>query len=410
MPVQLSSRVFGGLVDVRRTYRDQDCQGRHVTLSGETFAREQDGVPTEYCTDAAATTSQLTGGATVPRLRGQYNQQFQLGYDHEIIEDLVLGTRWQHTALGRAVEDVSTNGGLDHIIANPGEAVSAEDVARQQAQCTELDAQVQALALDDPDRPALARELARCQFLSDAFGRVGDMFDRPRRNFDAFTLEIRKRFANNWLVMASYSYSRLRGNYDGFVDPITGAINLGSSVQYDTPELVRNSFGPLSFDTPHRVKLDGFYILDLREAGRMTLGTSVRMSSGYPISLRGGSALYGGAPIYVLPRGAGGRIQPTYRWNVSVSYGYPLPANLELEASIRFMNVTNAKATVRVDEVYSYQNTPAEWPGAMPRISSTPRSSRRATPVISTSAPSCRRRGITGWRPRFRPRWRRALS
>jgi hypothetical protein len=360
LPLQLGSRAFGGLIDVRRTYRNAECQGQHVMLAGQSFARERDGQPTEFCADVASSTSQaFDGGGVVPRLRGHYDHQWQAGYEHEVVEDLVVGARWLHTALGRAVEDVSTDGGRHFLVANPGEAVAAEDVQRQRAQCTELDARLQALDPDDVTRSGLARELERCQLFADALDHVGALFDRPRRTFDAFTLEVRKRFARSWWLNASYTYSRLRGNYDGFVDPVTGAIDLGASTQYDTPELVRNSFGPLSFDVPHRLKLDGFYMLDLGEAGTLTLGTSLRVSSGFPISLRGGHPLYAGAPVYVLPRGAGGRIQPNASWNLSAGYTYPLPMDLELGAVIRVLNVTNARAVMRVDEIYSFQSTRA---------------------------------------------------
>lgn len=379
LPVQLTSRVFGGLVDVRRTYRNGQCQGQQITIGGQTFARAQDGQPTEYCPDFAAGTSQLTEGAVVPRLRGQYSHQLQLGYDHEVIEDLIVGARWLHTDLRRAVEDVSTNGGQDYIIANPGVEVAREDIERQRQQCSELDGRLQALALDDPARAPLARDRQRCEALVDAFERVDRIFDAPRRSFDALTLEIRKRFARNWLLLASYTFSRLRGNYDGFVDPITGAINLGASVQYDTPELVRNSYGPLSFDTPHRLKLDGFYTFDLREVGRLTLGTSLRVSSGFPISLRGGHSFFAGAPVYVLPRGSGGRIQPNVRWNLSASYAYPLPGNLELEAGLRILNVTNSRAVMRVDEIYSFQTTRAVAGGTLDDL--------KHTKIQSTSDP-----------------------
>jgi hypothetical protein len=357
LPLQLNSRVFGGLVDVRRTYRNAQCQGQQVTIGGETFVREENGQPTEYCTDFASSTTQLTEGAVVPRLRGQYNQQFQMGYEQEVIEDLTLGVRWLHTNLGRAVEDISTNGGLNFIIANPGVGVAQEDIQRQNARCSELDAQLQMLDTGDPSRNQVARELQRCLFLADSFGRINELFDRPTRNFDAYTFEVKKRFARNWTVLGSYTFSRLRGNYDGFVDPITGFINLGASAQYDIPELVRNSFGPLSADTPHRVKVDGFYSFDLREAGRLTLGTSFRFQSGFPISLRAGNNLYGTGSVYVLPRGAGGRVEPNYFWNLSASYAYPLPGDLEIEAAARLINITNSKAVIRVDEIYSFQNT-----------------------------------------------------
>jgi len=357
LPLQLNSRVFGGLVDVRRTYRNQQCQGQSVTINNTTHPREEFGQPTEFCTDFASSTTQLTEGAVVPRLRGQYNQQFQMGYEQEVIEDLTLGVRWLHTNLGRAVEDISTNGGLNFIIANPGVKVANEEIQRQNAHCSELDAQLAMLEMDDPSRNQIARELQRCQFLADAFGRVNELFDRPNRNFDAFSFEVKKRFARNWTLLGSYTFSRLRGNYDGFVDPITGFINLGASSQYDIPELVRNSFGPLAADTPHRIKLDGFYSFDLREAGRLTLGTSFRFQSGYPISVKAGNNLYGTGSVYVVPRGAGGRVEPNYFWNLSVSYAYPLPGDLELEAAARLINITNSKAVIRVDEIYSFQNT-----------------------------------------------------
>ncbi len=359
LPLQLNSRVFGGLVNVQRTYRAADCQaGSTVNIDGEPRLQLDRGQPTEYCVDFAASTTQLTEGAVVPKLRGQYNQQFQMGYEQEIIEDLTLGVRWQHTDLGRAVEDISTNGGLNFIIANPGEAVSRSDLDSEQARCNDLSSQLDAMAPDADGRTQVARELQRCEFLVDAFGKVGSLFDKPVRNFDAFTFELKKRFARNWMVIGSYTFSRLVGNYDGFVDPISGAINIGASSQFDIPELVRNSFGPLSFNTPHRFKVNGFYSFDLQEAGRLTFGTSANFRSGYPVSLRAGSNRYPGLfPIYVIPRGAGGRVEPSYSWNLSASYAYPLPGDLEIEVGARLFNITNAKAVVRVDEVYSFSNT-----------------------------------------------------
>lgn len=58
-----------------------------------------------------------------------------------------------------------------------------------------------------------------------------------------------------------------------------------------------------------------------------------------------------------MPRGAGGRVEPNYNWNLSLSYAYPLPGDLEIEFAIRWLNVTNAKAALRVDEVYSFDDT-----------------------------------------------------
>ena len=190
-----------------------------------------------------------------------------------------------------------------------------------------------------------------------AYKEVNTLFDRPTRNYDAWTFQLKKRFAKNWLFIGSYTYSRLVGNYDGFVDVNTGAINLGASTQYDIPELVRNSYGPLSQNRPHVAKLDGFYSFDLKKAGRLTLGTSFRYRSGVPVNVRGNQFNYFNGELFVLPRGSGGRIPGAYQWDMSMGYAYPLKNDLELELTARVLNLTNTKATLRVDDQYTFQAT-----------------------------------------------------
>lgn len=360
LPLQLNSRVFGGLVQVGRTYRNSDCVGQTTTIGDiDEAPRINDRLPTEFCTDSNSYTTGLTQGAVVPRLKGQYNQQFQIGYEQEVIEDLTLGVRWLHNDLGRAVEDISTDGGNNFIVANPGVSVSNEDIAAQQQRCNSLQSQLEGFETEDPRRPEVARDLQRCQFLVDAFGKTGSSFTRPRRSYDGFSFQVTKRLAQNWMVSANYTYSRLVGNTDGFVDPTTGVVNIGASSQYDLPELVRNSFGPLSNDSPHRLRIDGYRIFDLDDAGQLTLGTTFRYQSGTPVSLRGSNARYGPGSVYVVPRGAGGRVEGSYTWNVTLGYAYPVADDLELEVAVRWFNITNAKAAMRVDEIYSFDTTRA---------------------------------------------------
>jgi hypothetical protein len=105
------------------------------------------------------------------------------------------------------------------------------------------------------------------------------------------------------------------------------------------------------------LNLDGIYSFDLRKSGRITLATNVRVRSGVPVSVRTDTALaqYRGSYLnYLLPRGEAGRVESNYRVNLTASYTYPLPKDLELEFIGRIVNVTNAKAALRVDEVYSF--------------------------------------------------------
>ncbi len=357
LPIALNSRVFGGLVTVQRTYRQSDCRGQSSQVGGQSFERFENNQPTEYCVDSPSFTTGLTTGAVVPRLRGQYNQQLVMGYEQEVIEDLTLGFQWIHTDLGRAVEDVSTNGGLNFLIANPGEDVSKGDIATQDARCESLTTQLEQ-ADGQENEPEVARALQQCQFLAQAYRNVNTLFRKPQRNYDAFTFEVKKRFARNWLLLASYTYSRLVGNYDGFVDPVTGALNLGASTQYDIPDLVRNSYGPLTFNVPHRGKIDAFYSFRLGQNAMLTLGTGLRVQSGLPINTKADNSRYPGQYlVHVLPRGSGGQIEPNYRWDLSLSYAQAVGKTLELEIGARVLNLTNAKAVQRVDEVYSLQTT-----------------------------------------------------
>ncbi|PCC66569.1 Carboxypeptidase regulatory-like domain-containing protein [Nannocystis exedens] len=359
VPAILGNRIFGGLVNVNRTYRHSDCEAP-VTIGGVTHDRLDGAAPTEWCTDGGQNTSGLTFGAVVPDLKGMYVQRFNAGYEHEVIEDLLVGVRWQHDGLGRAIEDVSTNGGLNFLLANPGESVSRADIARQEERCTELQAAVDATDADDPQRQNAIRELNRCDFLASSFRQVGGLFSRPIRNYDAWVFQITKRFAKNWVFQGSYIYSRLIGNYDGFVDRNTGAINIGASTTYDIPELVRNSYGPLWDNRPHQLKLDGYYTFDLRRGGRLTLGVNFRYQSGSPISVYADNNRYAGQSlVYMLPRGAGGRLEPNYFANLGISYAYPLPGELELEVVARLVNLTNSKAVLRVDETYSFSQSRA---------------------------------------------------
>lgn len=363
LPLNLNSRVFGGNVRVDRTYRQTDCEGRDTATEDHgTQSRLVDGQPTEWCEDFASLggTSGTNLGAVVPRLRGHFNRQFQIGYEQEIIDDLTLGFRWLHTDLGRAVEDVSTNGGNDFLIANPGVAVSEEDINAKKAECSEIDGELDnaeaSNAPEDEKRP-LARASQHCHFVATAYERVNELYEEPTRNFDAWTFQIKKNFGDNWMLVGSYTYSRLVGNYDGYVDTDTGTINIGASTQYDIPELVRNSFGPLSGNIPHKVNLDAFYQFDLKNAGRLTVGTSARFRSGAAINVKAANARYPtGFLTYLLPRGAGGELKPNYNINLSVAYAYTLPKDIALEITARLINVTNAGAIYSVDSAYSHRN------------------------------------------------------
>ena len=110
-----------------------------------------------------------------------------------------------------------------------------------------------------------------------AFGAV--KFDDPVHNYDALEVTLNRR-GSNWSAMASYRYSRLRGNFEGFYRDDNGQSDPGISSLYDFPtndptytsigvaqfgypgdiRFLGDANGILPLDRPHQFKLNGNYM------------------------------------------------------------------------------------------------------------------------------------------------------
>jgi hypothetical protein len=267
IPLQLLSRSFGGIVDITRRFDPGAC--------GE--------IIDEWCVDAGGTTSNTSEPTRPSQLRGAHERQWQFGYEHLLVDDVIIDLRWVHQDLGRAVVAVIDAGQL--ALANPANA---------------------------------------------------------KRTLDTYTLRLRTHLRKLEL-RASYSFTRLVGNHEGLGFQPEG-------------ELAVNSFGPLPGAARHAVNLDALLRIDIREAGQLTLGTSVRLHSGNPVDLRADTAnpTYRGQWLtHLLPRGAGGRTPFNHRINFTIGYTHNLPRNLQLELLVRIINVTNAQTVLRVDPIYT---------------------------------------------------------
>src|SRR5262249_59911515 len=60
-------------------------------------------------------------------------------------------------------------------------------------------------------------------------------FDDPVHKYDAVEFTVNRRFADNWSVLTSYRWSRLRGNFEGFYRDDNGQSDPGITSLYDFP-------------------------------------------------------------------------------------------------------------------------------------------------------------------------------
>jgi outer membrane receptor protein involved in Fe transport len=338
VPLDINARAYGG--EVLRISRIPTSQ---CTEAGQAVMGPGDA----SCNlDAALSDGLLatgSGALIVPRLKPQYLDEFVAGIEYELFENFKVGSAYIHRELGRVIEDVSLDGGNTYILANPGEAVAASDIAalRSQARLAE--------AAGNMERAGFLRSQA------DSFEKV-DIFDPPTRTYDALQLSASKRFSSDFMMLASYTFSKTRGNFPGLFSPETGQLDPNLTSMYDLPELMANRYGDLPHDKPHLLKVDGYYVQDAGELGQFTFGLSGRAGSGRPVNVLGAHSMYGFGESYILPRGAGGRTELTTQLDARLIYGRNIGSGQRIEAFVDLLNLLNTQTTTGVDEDYTYED------------------------------------------------------
>jgi outer membrane receptor protein involved in Fe transport len=329
IPMDINVRAYGGEVIARRNLPPDACDPAD---------------PVATCDESQAGAESYSGGGdelVAPGMKAQYLDEFVLGSDYEVLPDLKVGAAWIHRDLGRVIEDVSTDGSATYIIANPGEV--------DRAAVAELREEAIDIMESDPDRAAYLN------YQANVFEGVG-IFDKPKRTYNALQITAERRFTNAFMMTASYTYSKLRGNFPGLFSPETGQLDPNLTSMYDLPELMANRYGDLPADAPHLVKLDGFYHLNLEDVGFFNFGGRVRAQSGRPINTLGAHPIYSLNESYVIERGADGRTGLTTRFDLQLGYGRNLSAGTRLEAFVTIFNLFNQQPETRVDETYTYDD------------------------------------------------------
>ncbi len=359
VPMDLNVRGFGGEITnfqrvnpARRLPSeagyDPNCD---VDFNGSDLA------PTlQQCPDRAQLRILGEGSTFVsPGMKGQYTQEVILGAEYELISDLKVGASYIHRSLPTVIEDVSTDGGNNYMITNPGGDFSgaADDLEAEANRL--LAASGCADFMEAPSDTCNGNQQALAQLQDDRSRQLRsvDKFDKPVRNYDAIQLTVIQRPTKRSLVQASYTYSVSKGNYPGLFSTETGQLDPNLTSLYDLPDLMANRYGNLGLDRPHNVKIDGFYQFDLKNAGLVTTGISTRVISGIAHNALAAHPLYGDQESYLLPRGAIARSPVTFETDVHVSYGYQVNKNTKIEGFIRLFNLLNAQEELDVDEEYT---------------------------------------------------------
>jgi hypothetical protein len=216
--------------------------------------------------------------------RSTYHDEFVAGFELEAAPFLNLGVRYIHRNLRRVLEDYAQAQPLLYDLGFEG----LTDVHYF------VDNIRSGLETLDPT----------------SIGVPQAFFEDPVHKYDAIEVTATKAYSDNWSLIASYRWSRLRGNFEGFYRSDNGQSEPGTTSLFDFPtndvsytQIGAPEFGyrgdiryqgstlgtgPLPNDRPHQLKIYGAY-----SWGDLDLGAGLRAGTGQPLTALAANPTYG---------------------------------------------------------------------------------------------------------------------
>ena len=240
-----------------------------------------------------------------PDLKSAANDEIVAGGEYEIIPNARLGISYTYRNLVRTVEDMSNDEANTYFIGNPGEGIA-------------------------------------------------DTFPHAKRTYNAVTVQFSKTFADLWLAQMSYTFSTLRGNYDGLYRPEDGQLDPNLNSTFDLKSLLLNQDGPLGNDVAHTIKLYAAKEFPILPVLSISLGVGFTANSGIPINYLGAQVLYGPGQAYILERGSGGRLPWVTSFDSRLSVNYQVTRDVKVTLSVDAFNLFNSQRPTAVDNNYTF--------------------------------------------------------
>lgn len=189
-------------------------------------------------------------------------------------------------------------------------------------------------------------------------------YDAPVRKYDAVELSFERPWDGKWNFGGSYTWSKSRGNSEGFVQSDFGQDDAGITQDFDQPGFLDGAYGRLPSDRRHRLKLYGAYsIID-----GLTVGTNVRIDSPRYLSCLGHhptdpfANAYGAASRYCVsangqtagtlsPRGTAQKTEWISTVDLKLAYETSIPSGQTVRFRVDVFNLLNADGVQEREEV-----------------------------------------------------------
>ena len=353
-------RLAGPELDYQRYFLD--CDGQ----------RDESIAPTCIGPDGQPTTEEIgtirfNSDGTIPdadAVRDQtidpmYQDEWIIQYERELSGNFTAGIRYIYRDLSSTIDDILVDQGLEAMAAR-GEfdgPIGSSNDCHYVLTNPGSDVTVACEWYIDPLDPSAGTELRDTKILAEDL-----RFDEAERTYEAVELTVDGAF-DNWYMQGSYTWSKSKGNAEGYVKSDNGQDDAGLTTDWDIPEIMDGAYGYLPNDRRHKLKFFASY----QVSDRLTVGTNFLMQSGRPINAFGtehpnGTPAYGDT-YYVddgtgnlnfVPRGTAGRTDWITQLDLAAIYSFNLGDRADVELRAELFNALNADG---VREVYELAAT-----------------------------------------------------
>jgi hypothetical protein len=276
-----SNKVFGSFARFYQNLSTSLSMFKHI----ENSAYIVGSYPNDPREDRTAYWEMVLLGEIQPEvedLRGQYYDEFTLGYEMQFGKFFKAGFTGMYRTLGEAIEDSYIEEADDFLIGNPGR---------------------------------------------------GDLSDYPRarREYRALIITFERNGGDHFNFVSSYVLSKNDGNYTGLFNSDYGYDIPNTNGSFDLLEMMEGGDGLLPNDRTHVLKFAGSYRWDFG----FILGSTFSWSSGTPKSIFYPSS-WGPTYNFVVPRGTDGRTPSTWRINLRAAYDLPFGSDNSYRSRLLF--------------------------------------------------------------------------
>lgn len=295
-----------------------------------------------------------TSAAVAHNLKATRETEWILGYEHKL-SDWTVGLTYTHRNLDSTAEDSAIDApaaayciaeGFDpdtcnaiwsgyhqYVINNPGTDLTVN-----------LNATVGSLTIPELE----GREVT---FAGDELG-----YPKPKRTYDAVEFTFEHPFNGKWSLAGSYTWSKSKGNSEGFVQSDYGQDDSGITIDFDQPGFTDYAYGYLPNDRRHRFKLWGSYAI----TDAFTIGAQGQVQSPRHMSCFGYNPDYNALENGYGPDSHYCGLEPSPRGTALKSDWF---STLDLSARYNIEIPTGQTVTLRADvfNVFNSQAVQQRW-------------------------------------------------